>query len=100
MGCVLLLALVGLPRIGLIWLWLVHTGYVRASVGGNEVLPVLGFLFLPTTTLAWAYGYNGLGGGSGEMPPLGWLLVVIGLILDLGLHGGGAARSRRRRRRD
>jgi hypothetical protein len=95
MGCVLILALFGLPRVALVWLWLAHHGYVVAAFKGADLWPFLGFLFLPTTTLAYAYGMNGLGGASGHMPALGWLLTLIGLVLDLGIHGG-TARHRRR----
>ena len=58
--------------------------------------PILGFLFLPTTTLAFAFSTHSLARG-GELSPFGWLLVVIGLLLDIGLLGGSgrAARSRR-----
>ena len=96
MGCALILALVGLPRLALVWLWLARTGYITTAFEGTLLWPVLGFFFLPTTTLAFAYGTNSLG-GPGEMPPLGWLLVVFGFFVDVGLHGDGARRARRRR---
>ena len=60
----------------------------------NKMQVVIGFLFLPTTTLAFSYSMNSLG-EAGAMTPLGWLLTVIGLVVDLGLHGSGARRVRR-----
>lgn len=99
MGCILLLALFGLPRIALIGLWLARHGYVARAFDDVWVWPVAGFLFLPTTTLAYAYGMNSLG-SPGEMPPLGWLLVLIALAIDLGLTGSGARRARRREKRE
>jgi hypothetical protein len=54
------------------------------------VLPLLGFLFLPATTLAYAIAQNELGGLNG----LGIIVVLIGLAIDIGLLGGGASRRR------
>ena len=93
MGCVLILALLGLPRLGLLWLWFFEHGYVVAATD-SRLWSVLGFVFLPTTTLAFAYGMNGLG-APGEMTPLGWLLTLIGLVFDIGLHGRGGWGARR-----
>lgn len=98
MGCVLVLALIGLPRLALLWLWIARHGYVSQAFEGIAVWPILGFLLLPTTTLAYAYGINSLG-APGEMTPLGWLLTGIGLVFDLGLNGSGARQARRRQRR-
>jgi hypothetical protein len=54
------------------------------------LLPFLGFLFLPWTTIAFAIAQNELGGLSG----IGLLIVVLGFLADIGIVGGGA-RSRR-----
>jgi hypothetical protein len=98
MGCVLVLVLVGLPRLALIWIWLTHHGYVREAFGGQAFWPVLGFVFLPTTTVAFAYAAHAFASGTG-LAPAGWILVVLGFLLDAGLHGGGwRARSWSRRR--
>jgi hypothetical protein len=98
MGCILILALVGLPRVALVALWLFRNGYVLQAFDGAWVWPVAGFFFLPTTTLAFAYGMNSLG-AQGEMTPLAWLLTGIGLLFDLGTHGSGARSARGRRRK-
>ena len=95
MGCVFVLVLLGMPRFGLLWLWLAHTGYVRIAMGGSNIFPLLGFLFLPTTTLAFAFGFNDLGGGT-AMTPFGWLLVAIGLVIDLGVHSVTGRSGQRR----
>ena len=55
--------------------------------------PVLGFFFLPLTTLAYAWAINSNGSVSGF--PLA--VVILAVIMDLGLFGG-SERSRRRRR--
>ncbi len=62
-----------------------------------DVWPILGFLFLPTTTLAFAFSTNSLE-PAGGMSAFGWLLTVVGLAIDLGLLGGGGRAARRRRR--
>ncbi|MFW6067288.1 MAG: hypothetical protein ACOC97_03050 [Myxococcota bacterium] len=87
-GCLALL----FPRLAIVLVWLLVPGYL-----GRAIDPwwwgLLGFLFLPLTTLAFAYGVNSLG-APGHMPPLGWVLVVFAGLLDLGLLGGGE-RARR-----
>lgn len=88
MCCVLLLlALVG-PRLVLFLLWL-FTDYLSRAFDGL-LLPLLGFLFLPWTTIAYAFAINSLGGLNG----IGLVVVVLGLLVDLGVLGGGA-RNRR-----
>ena len=83
MCCILvLLALVG-PRFVLAILWLL-TDYLSRAFDAF-LLPFLGFLFLPWTTLAYAIAQNELGGLSG----LGLLVLVLGFLVDLGALGGG-----------
>ncbi len=88
MCCVLvLLAFLG-PRLVLFLLWLL-TNYLSRAFDAF-LLPFLGFLFLPWTTIAWAIAQNEFGGLSG----VGILIVVLGLLADIGVLGGGA-RGRR-----
>jgi hypothetical protein len=86
--CVLILLAFFTPRIVLFVLWL-FTNYLSRAYDGF-VLPLLGFLFLPATTLAYAIAQNELGGLNG----LGIIVVLIGLAVDIGLLGGGASRRR------
>ena len=88
MCCVLILLGLFTPRIVLFILWL-FTNYLSRAYDGF-VLPLLGFLFLPATTLAYAIAQNELGGVNG----LGIIVVLIGLAVDIGLLGGGASRRR------
>ena len=88
MCCVLaLLAFLG-PRLVIFLLWLFTTYLSRAF--DALLLPLLGFLFLPWTTIAWAIAQNELGGTNG----IGLLVIVLGLLADIGVLGGGA-RGRR-----
>jgi hypothetical protein len=88
MCCVLaLLAFLG-PRLALFLLWL-FTNYLARAFDGF-LLPFLGFVFLPWTTIAWAIAQNELGGANG----IGLLVIALGLLGDIGVLGGGA-RGRR-----
>lgn len=60
----------------------------------NVLWPLLGFIFLPTTTLAWAFAQNN---NNGQVSGLYLILVVVGVLLDLGLIGGGRSWFIRRR---
>ena len=94
-GCLAIL----FPRVALFLVWLLGGSYLEQAFQ-HWLWPLLGFLFLPLTTLAFAYGVNSLGQG-GAMPPLGWLLVALAIAVDVGLLGGGgrdAYRYRQRRR--
>lgn len=94
MGCAIFSLLLGMPRLALFLLWWLADGWLEKAYDGL-LWPVLGFLFLPWTTLAFAFGVNQIG-APGVLPPLGWLLTIIALLLDLGILGGGARRGRRR----
>jgi hypothetical protein len=61
----------------------------------TRLWPLAGFIFLPYTTCAYAVAMNETGGTQG----LGLVLVVAGVLLDLGTHGGSARSSGRYRRR-
>jgi hypothetical protein len=88
MCCVLaLLAFLG-PRLVIFLLWL-FTNYLSRAFDGF-LLPLLGFLLLPWTTIAWAIAQNEFSGANG----IGLLVIVIGFLLDIGVLGGGA-RGRR-----
>lgn len=89
MGC--LIALLGLitPRVVMVVLWL-FTNYLSRAFE-TFIWPLLGFFFLPTTTLAYAVAQNSFNGLRG----IGLVIFVLGILIDFGLLGGGA-RSRRR----
>jgi len=86
--CVFILLAFFTPRI-VLFVLLLFTNYLSRAYDGF-VLPFLGFLFLPATTLAYAIAQNELGGLNG----LGIIVVLIGLAVDIGLVGGGASRRR------
>jgi hypothetical protein len=71
-------------------LWL-FSDYLSQAYG-TWVWPLLGFFFLPTTTLAYAVAENRYDGLRG----IGLVLVVLGALVDLGALGGGRGLFRRR----
>jgi hypothetical protein len=83
MGCLIALVVLLLPRTVMVVLWL-FTDYLSMAFG-TWIWPLLGFFFLPTTTLAYAVAENRYGGVSG----VGLVLVIVGVLLDLGAIGGG-----------
>jgi hypothetical protein len=54
--------------------------------------PFIGFLFMPLTTLAYAWAINSRGAVAG----LHLLVVVVAVLIDLGLVGGSASKRRHR----
>jgi hypothetical protein len=84
MCCVLVaLAFVG-PRFALFLLWFFSDYLSRAF--DTFLVPFLGFLILPWTTLAYAFAVNTMGG----VHDLGLVLVILGILADVGVFGGGA----------
>jgi hypothetical protein len=89
--CLLLFAILLFPRVVLVLIWLFST-YLQRAYHGGLLLPILGFIFLPLTTIVYAWELNS------HMPTEGinllWLLIAV--IIDLGGLGGGAHRQSRR----
>ena len=75
------------PRIALFLVWLFGGSYLGRAYD-HWIFPVLGFFFLPLTTLTFAFGVNSLS-PPGHMSPLGWLLTGLAVLVDIGLLGGG-----------
>jgi hypothetical protein len=87
-----LFLIVGLlmPRLAMVIIFFLTDWFQRAFA--TALWPLLGFLFMPYTTLAWMlamlmndHQVNGV-----------WIIViVVAVVLDLGGHGGLARRRRR-----
>jgi hypothetical protein len=96
-GCLAL----AFPRIALFFVWLFGGDYIGRAYD-HWIFPLLGFFFLPLTTLTFAFGLNSLS-QPGQMAPLGWLLTGLAVLVDIGLIGGGRKSAqdwRERQRRD
>jgi hypothetical protein len=84
-----------LARLALLFVWL-FTPLVNRAFHGGWILPLLGIIFLPITTLVYVLVYY----ISGSVTGWGWLWVVLAVLLDLGAHSynaTSAARARSRR---
>ena len=90
MPCLLLILILAFPRLVLLALFFFSDYLTRAY--HDLVVPVLGFIFLPLTTLAYAWMVNS------HLPIEGvnLLILVLAIILDLGGLGGGEYHRRRR----
>jgi hypothetical protein len=89
-GCLAL----AFPRLALFLVWFLGGNYLARAYDGL-LWPLLGFIFLPLTTLTFAFATNSLG-QPGAVTPLGWLLTVVALLIDLGLVGHSGSRFRDR----
>ena len=90
MGCLLaLLALVS-ARLALVFVAILSDVLSRAF--DSWVVPLLGFFFLPWTTLIYA----ALWSSGHRVNGFEWFLVILAFIIDLGSYAGGD-RARRGR---
>ena len=64
----------------------------RRAFGGDILLPLVGWLFVPWTTLAYAWAIN----SRGEVAGFQTIVVVVAVLVDLGIVGGAAKRRSRR----
>ncbi|HVY92024.1 MAG TPA: hypothetical protein VHA14_04715 [Bryobacteraceae bacterium] len=89
MPCLFLIILLLFPRVILAVMYLTST-YLQRAFHGEMLLPLLGFIFLPLTTIVYAWEINS------HLPTAGinllWLLIAV--LIDLGGLGGGASRGR------
>lgn len=86
LGCLALFT----PRLVLVLVWF-FSDYL--SVYRNWIWPFLGFIFLPLTTLAYAFAMHW---GAGQWTPVGIAAVVVAVLADLGsFHTGEKARRTR-----
>jgi hypothetical protein len=89
MPCFLLLAILLFPRVALVLMWFFSTYLQRAF--HNGLVTVLGFIFLPVTTIVYAWELN-----SGMPAGINLLWLLIAVVIDLGGLGGSAHRQSRR----
>jgi hypothetical protein len=90
MPCLLLILVLAFPRLVLLGMFFLSNYLDRAYHG--LLIPLLGFIFLPLTTIVYAWEVN-----SGT-PVEGVYLValIVAVIIDIGGIGGGASRGRGR----
>jgi hypothetical protein len=69
------------------------SNYLGRAFDGSFLLPFLGWLFLPWTTLAYAWAIN----SNGQVTGIHAVVVVVAVLVDLGIVGGGAAKRKSKR---
>ncbi len=86
--CLVVLASWISPRLAVFFLWLFTD---RMSVAFDSfVAELLGFLVLPWTTLMYVLVYS----PATKVSWFGWVIVAMGLMLDLGTWFGGGNKGR------
>ncbi len=88
LGCFLALGIAVAPRVILVLAWIFSDRWVTVWQG-EFLLPLLGILFLPYTTIMYILAWTPLGIDGWE-----WLWIALGVILDL-LNWGQAISNRR-----
>jgi hypothetical protein len=82
--CCFFTALVFLgPRAAVLVWWLINP--LRFNIAFNTIiLPILGIIFLPWTTLMYLLVF------PGGIVGFDWLWLGLGVVADIAMHGGGA----------
>jgi hypothetical protein len=84
MPCLLAIVVLAFPRIVLVLMWLLSNTLDRAYHG--LLIPVLGFIFLPITTIVYAWMVT----NNMALAGVNLIILVVAVLLDAGSHGGGA----------
>lgn len=86
MPCLLAILIAAFPRVAIVLLYLFTNFFTHVYT--SLIIPIIGFIFLPLTLIAYTYILNA------HMPMNVTTLVIlfITVILDLGLVGGMARR--------
>jgi hypothetical protein len=90
MPCLLVLIILAFPRLVLAVMYLTSTYLQRAYP--DFIVPLLGFFFLPLTTLTYAWEIN----SHRPMEGINLIFLLVAVIVDLGGLGGGESHRRRR----
>ena len=88
--CLALIAATLGPRLVIAVLALFTSFFERPFDG--LLVPFLGFLFLPWTTLAYGWAIN----SRGEVAGIQAAVLILAVLIDLGVFGGGEAQRRKR----
>ena len=89
MPCLLLVLVLAFPRVVLVFMFLLSNYLQRAYDG--LILPLLGFIFLPLTTIVYAWLVN----SHRPIDGVNLLFLIVAVVIDAGGIGGGAWHRRR-----
>jgi len=90
MPCLLLLVVLAFPRVVLVLMFLMSNYLQRAYAG--LLIPLLGFLFLPVTTIVYAWLVN----THSPIEGINLLYLIVAVLIDAGGLGGGEWHRRSR----
>jgi hypothetical protein len=92
MPCAIVMLLLGLPRLAILLMVFFgdYIGRGFAQTPWPTLLPLLGFLFMPYTTIAYAFSIN----TNGRVDGLFLALVIVAVLVDLGVIGGSRSAAR------
>ena len=90
MACLIALFSLVTPRL-IIILMVIFSDYIGEAYD-NNVIPFLGFIFLPLTTIAYAFAEH-----NGGLEGIYIVLVVGAALIDLGLIGNGGHKAKYRK---
>ena len=89
MACLLVILAAIFPRIVLVLVFLFSNYLERAYHG--LIVPLLGFIFLPLTTLVYAWFVN----SRLPMEGVNLIILIVAVVIDVGGWGSGAYHRRR-----
>ncbi len=87
MPCLVALFALLAPRVVSVVLWL-FTNFFERAFGHSFLLWVVGVIFLPFTTLAYAWAVNSAGGVRGGFV----IVMIVAVLIDLSSWEGGRRR--------
>lgn len=82
MPCLLALLMIAFPRVAIVLLWLFTNFFVRAY--HSILLLIIGFIFLPLTTIVYAWIVN----TGNPVAGIYMVAIIIAVLADIGLLGG------------
>jgi hypothetical protein len=90
MPCILLIIVLAFPRVVLLLMFLL-SNYLKNAYHGL-IVPLLGFLFLPVTTIVYAWLVN----SHMALEGANLLILIVAVLIDVGGLGGGEWHRRSR----
>jgi len=90
MPCLLVLLILAFPRVVLVLMFLLSNYLQRAY--HDLIIPILGFIFLPLTTIVYAWLVN----THTPLEGINLIYLILAVVIDVGGLGGGEVHRRRR----
>jgi hypothetical protein len=90
MPCLVAFVLLLFPRVALVGMFL-FTNYLQRAYHGL-LIPLLGFIFLPLTTIVYAWMVN----NGQTIDGVNLIIVIVAVIIDIGGLGSGEYHRRSR----